>query len=70
MNKYKTKEVIDILEKDGWYFVRQKGSHRQFKHPTKKGTVTVNGKLNETQKNFLTVSSSRQDLSKSPPDWV
>lgn len=45
MNKYKTKEVIDILEKDGWYFVRQKGSHRQFKHPTKKGTVTVNGKL-------------------------
>ena len=28
-----------------WYQVRQKGSHRQFKHPTKKGTVTVAGKL-------------------------
>ena len=42
MDKYKTKEVIKILEEDGWFFVRQKGSHRQFKHKTKKGTVTIN----------------------------
>lgn len=60
MNKYKTKEVIDILEKDGWYFIRQKGSHRQFKHPTKKGTVTVNGKLNETQDQELLNSIFKQ----------
>lgn len=40
----KVKEIINILEADGWYQVRQKGSHRQFKHMTKKGTVTVAGK--------------------------
>ena len=41
MEKLKTKIVIKILEADGWYFVRQKGSHRQYKHPTKKGKVTI-----------------------------
>lgn len=37
----KTKEIIKIIEKDGWYEVRQNGSHRQYKHPTKKGLVTI-----------------------------
>ena len=32
-----------MIEADGWYFERMKGSHRQFKHPTKKGLVTVAG---------------------------
>ncbi len=40
----KVKEVIKVLEDDGWYLARTKGSHRQFKHPTKAGTVTVSGK--------------------------
>jgi predicted RNA binding protein YcfA (HicA-like mRNA interferase family) len=40
----KVKEVIDLLENDGWAMVRMKGSHRQFHHPTKPGTVTVAGK--------------------------
>ena len=40
----KVKELIDLLEADGWVLVRTKGSHRQFRHPTKKGTVTVAGK--------------------------
>ena len=40
----KVKEVIKLLEDDGWYLARTKGSHRQFKHPTKSGTVTVSGK--------------------------
>jgi predicted RNA binding protein YcfA (HicA-like mRNA interferase family) len=40
----KVKEVIRLLEKDGWILSRTKGSHRQFKHPTKPGTVTVSGK--------------------------
>ncbi len=40
----KVKDVIRLIETDGWYQVRQKGSHRQFKHPTKQGTVTVAGK--------------------------
>ncbi len=41
----KVKELIELLEKDGWFQIRQKGSHRQFHHPTKLGTVTVSGKL-------------------------
>jgi predicted RNA binding protein YcfA (HicA-like mRNA interferase family) len=32
-----------MLEEDGWYLVRMKGSHRQFKHPNKSGTLTVAG---------------------------
>lgn len=35
-----------MLERAGWQIVRTKGSHRQFQHPTKQGTVTVAGKLN------------------------
>lgn len=58
MEKLKTKIVIKIL--DGWYFVRQKGSHRQYKHPTKKGTVTINGKLNDTQDQELLISIFKQ----------
>ncbi|ERT05120.1 ycfA-like family protein [Lyngbya aestuarii BL J] len=41
----KVKDVIKLLEKDGWYQVRIRGSHRQFHHPNKAGTVTVSGKL-------------------------
>jgi len=36
-------EVLRILEDDGWIMVAQKGSHRQYKHPTKTGRVTVAG---------------------------
>jgi predicted RNA binding protein YcfA (HicA-like mRNA interferase family) len=37
----KAREIIRMIEKDGWYLVRQKGSHKQFKHKTKQGLVTV-----------------------------
>ena len=47
MKIWKVKEIIDYITKDGWYFLRQKGSHRQFRPPIKRGTVTVHGKLNE-----------------------
>lgn len=40
----KVREVIALLEEDGWFLVKTKGSHRQFKHPTKPGKVTVSGK--------------------------
>jgi predicted RNA binding protein YcfA (HicA-like mRNA interferase family) len=40
----KVREVLEILEFDGWYLARTRGSHRQLKHPTKSGTVTVAGK--------------------------
>ena len=37
----KIRDVIRLLEADGWYQVRMRGSHRQFKHPVKRGLVTV-----------------------------
>ena len=37
----KAKEITRLIEEDGWYIVRQRGSHRQFKHTIKKGLVTV-----------------------------
>ena len=40
----KVRDVIARIEADGWYFVGQEGSHRQYKHPVKKGRVTVAGK--------------------------
>ena len=43
MKVVKIKKIIKTLEQDGWYIARTRGSHRQFKHPLKKGTVTVNG---------------------------
>lgn len=41
MKSYSSREVIEILEADGWEWKRTRGSHHQFKHPTKPGTVTV-----------------------------
>ncbi|HVT43451.1 MAG TPA: type II toxin-antitoxin system HicA family toxin [Thermoanaerobaculia bacterium] len=41
----KVRDVITTLEADGWRLARTKGSHRQFRHPSKPGTVTVAGKL-------------------------
>ncbi len=40
----KVRDVIKMIEKKGWFIVRTKGSHRQFKHKTKKGLVTIAGK--------------------------
>jgi len=39
--------MIRELHADGWIQVRQRGSHRQFRHPTKRGTVTVPGALGQ-----------------------
>jgi len=39
----KVREVLKLLEDDGWKVVRTRGSHRQLHHPTKSGTVTVAG---------------------------
>jgi predicted RNA binding protein YcfA (HicA-like mRNA interferase family) len=47
MKRFKVIEILRMLKKDGWYLDRTKGDHRQFKHSTKKGTVTVRGKLSE-----------------------
>jgi len=40
----KVAELIRLLEEDGWRLARTRGSHRQYKRPSKPGTVTVAGK--------------------------
>ena len=40
----KVRDVLDLLERDGWILARTRGSHRQFRHPSKPGLVTVAGK--------------------------
>jgi predicted RNA binding protein YcfA (HicA-like mRNA interferase family) len=40
----KVRDVIKELERDGWRLDRMRGSHRQYKHSTKPGLVTVPGK--------------------------
>jgi predicted RNA binding protein YcfA (HicA-like mRNA interferase family) len=43
----KVGDALDKLREDGWFLVATKGSHRQFKHQTKPGRVTVAGKLSD-----------------------
>jgi predicted RNA binding protein YcfA (HicA-like mRNA interferase family) len=43
----KVKEIIKLIEQDGWNLNRTRGSHRQYKHPTKSGTVTIAGHLKD-----------------------
>ncbi|HKS29013.1 MAG TPA: type II toxin-antitoxin system HicA family toxin [Pyrinomonadaceae bacterium] len=40
----KVRDVIKLIEKDGWYLVSTQGSHRQYKHQIKAGRVTIPGK--------------------------
>ena len=42
----KVHEIIKAIEKDGWYRIRSRSGHRQYKHPTKPGRVTIAGKAN------------------------
>jgi predicted RNA binding protein YcfA (HicA-like mRNA interferase family) len=42
----KFREVIKLIETDGWYLARTRGSHRHYKHPTKPGIVTIAGHPN------------------------
>ena len=43
----KVREALTLIKQDGWYLERIRGSHRQFRHPTKPGTVTVAGATND-----------------------
>ncbi len=43
----KVRDVIRMLQDDGWYLARQRSSHRQFRHPTKPGRVTIAGRPND-----------------------
>jgi predicted RNA binding protein YcfA (HicA-like mRNA interferase family) len=39
----KVRDVIRLIEADGWVQVQMRGDHRQYKHPTKRGRVTIAG---------------------------
>ena len=54
------REVIRILERDGWELVVTKGSHRQFKHPDKIGRVTVSGNMGDDMPKGTFASVKRQ----------
>ncbi len=43
----KVRDIIKMIEDDGWYIVATRGSHRQYKHPTKLGRVTIAGNPND-----------------------
>jgi predicted RNA binding protein YcfA (HicA-like mRNA interferase family) len=56
----KVREVIRLLESDGWRLVVTEGSHRQFKHPSKPGRVTVSGHLGDDMPKGTLASVLRQ----------
>jgi predicted RNA binding protein YcfA (HicA-like mRNA interferase family) len=43
----KFREIVRLIEDDGWQLTRQRGSHRQYSHPTKPGKVTIAGHPNK-----------------------
>jgi predicted RNA binding protein YcfA (HicA-like mRNA interferase family) len=43
----RVRDAIKLVEEDGWQLVRTRGSHRQYKHSTKPGLVTIPGKLSK-----------------------
>lgn len=56
----KVREVIRLLAQEGWVLVVTRGSHRQFKHPTKPGRVTVSGNLGDDMPKGTFASVRRQ----------
>lgn len=56
----RVREVIKLIEDDGWMLIRQRGGHRQFKHRTKPGRVTVPGNLGDELKAGTLASVLRQ----------
>ncbi|MCD9026066.1 type II toxin-antitoxin system HicA family toxin [Cohnella silvisoli] len=57
MKAYSSREIIKLIEADGWYYIGANGSHHFYKHPTKPGKVTVPHPRDsfppKTQKNIL-----------------
>jgi predicted RNA binding protein YcfA (HicA-like mRNA interferase family) len=61
----KVRDMLKMLSKDGWVLARTKGSHRQYRHPIKKGLVTVAGHPGDdlapgTQNSILKQSGLKQ----------
>lgn len=53
MKSYSSREILKMLKKDGWYEVACVGDHHQFKHPTKKGRVTLRHPVKDLSQNDL-----------------
>jgi len=71
----KVREIIKQIEADGWYLARTRGSHRQYKHPTKSGLVTVPGKPSDdlaigTSNNILKQAQLREVKEQQEPNEV
>ncbi len=49
----KVRDVIKLVEADGWYLIEIRGNHRQYKHPVKKGKVTIPGHLSDEMVPFV-----------------
>lgn len=60
MKVVKVLEILRKLNEDGWQLVHQRGSHRQYKYPTKPGKVTVNGKSSDDITGTLLKSIEKQ----------
>ena len=56
----KVREVLRLLRQDGWFLVATRGSHRQFKHASKPGRVTISGGLGEEMPKGTLASVLRQ----------
>jgi predicted RNA binding protein YcfA (HicA-like mRNA interferase family) len=56
----KVRDILKMLKGDGWFLERQTGSHRHFRHPSKRGTVTVNGHEGDTFEHRLVGSILKQ----------
>ncbi|WP_265234575.1 type II toxin-antitoxin system HicA family toxin [Lyngbya sp. CCAP 1446/10] len=71
----KVRDIIKQIEADGWYLARTRGSHRQYKHPTKSGLVTVPGKPSDdlaigTSNNILKQAQLREVKEQQEPNEV
>ena len=63
----KVRELLKLLEREGWSIERIRGSHRQLKHPTNPGTVTVSGHLGDDIHPKTLKSVLRQAGREEPP---
>ena len=64
----KVRDIIRMIEEDGWHLVRSRGSHRQYKHPTKTGRVTIAGHSRDDLA-LGTLNSILKQAQLKPKEW-
>ena len=67
MHSYSSREVIAILKQDGWYEIACEGSHHQFKHPIKKGRVTIKHPCRDIPRKTLASITKQSGISFGSP---